>query len=111
MCYDYIFFLVYLFVFPELNDTLFFFHLLSFGGTFCSQPLHNELSHGPMHQRTYQFRVPPASCSLPLSYTFSVNLLSSYYLAAYVNTVAVNRDYMSNSNNVVPFAGNYIGME
>ena len=112
VCYGYIFFLIKLFFFPEVNNSLFFFfHLLSFGGIFCSQPLHGYLSCGPMHQKICQFYPPPASLSLPLSQTASLNLLPSYCLAAYVNSVAVNRDYISNSDNVVPFGGLFKSLE
>lgn len=37
--------------------------------------------------------------------------LPSYCLAACVNTVAVNRDYISNSDNVVPFVGLFKSLE
>lgn len=41
----------------------------------------------------------------------SLDLLPSYCLAAYVTMVAVNRDYISNSDNVVPFGGLFKSLE
>lgn len=53
----------------------------------------------------------PESSSFPSSYTCSLDPLPSYFLAAHETVVAVNRDYISNTDNIVPFGGLFKSLE